>query len=116
MELEGFYSRREATEEARNRGIKLGKNYLAEKAHRGEGPPYHIAFGRAYYGKTTYIEWLIEKLGSPFKSTADRSVRRHQEKNGGSDGSSEGHLRPSFATHSAEKRKQEPYTSAPYRS
>ena len=72
MDLKGFFSRREATEEARNRGIKLGKNYLAEMAHRGEGPLYHFAFGRAYYEKTTYIEWLIETLGTPFKSTAGR--------------------------------------------
>ena len=80
MDHEGFYSRREVTEEARERGFKVGDNYFAQKAHQGEGPPYHLAFGRAYYGKTTFNEWLIEKLGSPFKSTADRSVRRHRRR------------------------------------
>ena len=91
MDQEKFLSRPEATHEANKRGLKLGKSYLAQTAHRGEGPPYHIAFGRAYYKKAAFVEWLEEKLSTPFNSTAaieefrlaaDRIVRRYRRNAG----------------------------------
>ena len=89
MDQDNYYSRHELTKVARDRGFKVGDDYFAQKAHQGDGPPYHIAFGRAYYGKTSFDEWLTEKLGNPFNSTADRSVQRHQDTNDGHDGSSD---------------------------
>ena len=77
-----YLSRRQASSYCQDQGLPVTVPGLAKMAVRGDGPPFHLAFGRALYAVDRLETWIAEMLGEAFRSTSARTVANaHSEFN-----------------------------------
>ena len=79
MTAKRYLTRRKTSGYCQEQGLPVTTHGLAKMAVRGDGPPYHVAFGRALYPIDLLDDWIVEELGETFRSTSARTVADHDK-------------------------------------
>lgn len=70
MQTQRYYSRNEAADLIKSRGLPITRNTLQKYATTGGGPVYRRFGNRAVYLAADLDAWIEEKLSSPRASTS----------------------------------------------